>query len=220
LLTEKHKQYIKALEKQEDTFEYWVTEHLRMSGIYWGITAMALLGNLDMMEKDRLVDKVMACQKPNGGFGGNVDHDPHLLYTLSAVQILALYGELKRLDKEKVVQYVVSLQKENGSFAGDEWGEIDTRFSYCAVSCLSLLGRLDAINRAKAVEYILSCKNFDGGFGCVSGAESHAGQIFCCVGALAILGTLDGVDSDLLGWWLAERQTKSGGLNGRPEKKS
>lgn len=29
---------------------------------------------------------------------------------------------------------------------------------------------------------------------------------------------LDKIDTDLLGWWLAERQLPSGGLNGRPEK--
>jgi geranylgeranyl transferase type-2 subunit beta len=28
------------------------------------------------------------------------------------------------------------------------------------------------------------------------------------------------VDHELLGWWLAERQCDSGGLNGRPEKQS
>jgi len=28
------------------------------------------------------------------------------------------------------------------------------------------------------------------------------------------------VDADLLGWWLAERQVDSGGLNGRPEKQA
>jgi geranylgeranyl transferase type-2 subunit beta len=31
-------------------------------------------------------------------------------------------------------------------------------------------------------------------------------------------GSLDRLDRDLLGWWLAERQVKEGGLNGRPEK--
>lgn len=36
--------------------------------------------------------------------------------------------------------------------------------------------------------------------------------------ALAISGALAHVDRDLLGWWLSERQVKSGGLNGRPEK--
>lgn len=46
----------------------------------------------------------------------------------------------------------------------------------------------------------------------------HAGLAFTCVGALAILNCLDLIDRDLLGWWLAERQIKDGGLNGRPEK--
>ncbi|XP_065862821.1 geranylgeranyl transferase type-2 subunit beta 1-like isoform X4 [Euphorbia lathyris] len=113
---------------------------------------------------------------------------------------------------------VAGLQNEDGSFSGDEWGEVDTRFSYIAICCLSLLHRLDKINVEKAVNYILRCKNMDGGFGCTPGGESHAGQIFCCVGALAITGSLHHVDKDLLGWWLCERQVKSGGLNGRPEK--
>jgi len=77
---------------------------------------------------------------------------------------------------------------------------------------------LDAIDVNKAVEFIVTCKNFDGGFGSIPGAETHAGQIFCCVGALSIAGALHHVDADLLGWWLCERQTPGGGLNGRPEK--
>jgi geranylgeranyl transferase type-2 subunit beta len=43
-------------------------------------------------------------------------------------------------------------------------------------------------------------------------------SVFCCVGALAIGGALHHVESDVLGWWLAERQLPCGGLNGRPEK--
>ena len=60
--------------------------------------------------------------------------------------------------------------------------------------------------------------NFDGGFGCVPGAESHSGQIYCCIGFLSIMHRLHLINADLLGWWLAERQLPSGGLNGRPEK--
>ena len=51
-----------------------------------------------------------------------------------------------------------------------------------------------------------------------AGNESHAGQVFTCVAALDLAGRLDVVDKDLLCWWLCERQTPSGGLNGRPEK--
>ena len=52
------------------------------------------------------------------------------------------------------------------------------------------------------------------------GGESHAGQVFTCVGALAIAGALDVCQRDLLGWWLCERQTPGGGLNGRPQKEA
>ncbi|CAO3697163.1 unnamed protein product [Rhizopus stolonifer] len=64
----------------------------------------------------------------------------------------------------------------------------------------------------------LKCKNYDGGFGSRPGSESHSGQIFCCVAALAIVDALHHVDTDLLAWWLCERQLKNGGLNGRPQK--
>lgn len=83
---------------------------------------------------------------------------------------------------------------------------------------MSLLKRLDAIQVDKTVEWILECKNYDGGFGSRPGSESHAGQIFCCVAALAIANALHHVDSELLSWWLCERQLENGGLNGRPQK--
>lgn len=37
-----------------------------------------------------------------GGFGGNIGHDPHILYTLSAVQILALFDKINVIDIDKV----------------------------------------------------------------------------------------------------------------------
>ncbi|XP_019464761.1 PREDICTED: geranylgeranyl transferase type-2 subunit beta 1-like [Lupinus angustifolius] len=218
LAIDNHVRYIVSIEKRKDDFESVVMEHLRMNGAYWGLTALDLMGKLDSVDVDEVVSWVLSCQHESGGFGGNIGHDPHLLYTLSAVQVLALFDKLDVIDVDKVTNYIVSLQNEDGSFSGDIWGEIDTRFSYIAICCISILHHLDQINVDKAVKYILSCKNMDGGFGCTPGGESHAGQIFCCVGALAITGSLDLVDKDLLGWWLCERQVNSGGLNGRPEK--
>ncbi|KAJ3004001.1 hypothetical protein HKX48_001468 [Thoreauomyces humboldtii] len=176
------------------------------------------MGRKDALDLDGVLAFVMSCQNEDGGFGGSTGHDSHLIYTLSAVQILVTLKATDRIDPEVVVRFVQSLYRDNGSFTGDLWGEIDTRFSYCALNCLSLLGRLDAVDVKAVVRFIDSCRNFDGGYGTVPGAESHAGQIFCCVGALAIAGSLDLVETDKLGWWLAERQLKEGGLNGRPEK--
>uniref|UniRef100_A0A7N2LKB3 Geranylgeranyl transferase type-2 subunit beta n=2 Tax=Quercus lobata TaxID=97700 RepID=A0A7N2LKB3_QUELO len=218
LAAEKHIQYILTVEKRKDDFISVVMEHLRMSGAYWGLTTLDLLEKLDTVDVDEVVSWVMKCQHESGGFGGNIGHDPHILYTLSAVQVLALFDKLNVLDIDKVTNYVAGLQNEDGSFSGDIWGEVDTRFSYIAICCLSILRRLNKINVEKAVSYVVSCKNLDGGFGCTPGGESHAGQIFCCVAALSLTGSLHHIDKDLLGWWLCERQVKSGGLNGRPEK--
>ena len=281
-----HVQYIANLAVKLDkpsSYEGAVTEHLRMSGVYWSLAALSLLRPVD--EADKLLGitgvttgstsrassteageaaaadgeanpsvdaEIAAHRKPivdwvfdcydgaRGGFGGNVGHDAHLLYTLSALQILAMADKLDdpRLDRRAVVSFVSGLQQTDGSFAGDEWGEVDTRFSYCALSALSILGALPhedsnnsgggegtctdtaTIDLQKAALYVSSCRNFDGGFGSVPGAESHAGQIFCCVAALSIARSLHLLDSDLLSWWLAERQCDSGGLNGRPEKQA
>jgi geranylgeranyl transferase type-2 subunit beta len=232
-----HTDYIVGLASKldaETSYEGAVTEHLRMSGIYWSLTALSLLKSPQQVDelmgitspkdgRPSLIDWVMSCYDERvGGFGGNVGHDAHLLYTLSAVQILALANEIDRVDKDAVTKFVASLEQPDGSFTGDEWGEIDTRFSYCALSTLSLLGRLDAVDVDKAAEYIIKCRNLDGGFGCVVGAESHAGQVFCCIGALSIAKSLHllGDGANLLGWFLSERQVDSGGLNGRPEKQA
>ena len=65
-----------------------MTEYLRMSGIYWGLTVMDLMHSLDRMEKEEVLQFVQQCQHPCGGISASVGHDPHLLYTLSAVQVL------------------------------------------------------------------------------------------------------------------------------------
>ncbi|XP_015591664.1 geranylgeranyl transferase type-2 subunit beta isoform X2 [Cephus cinctus] len=218
LLLEKHVNYLISYGMNKDDYTYCMTEHIRMSGIYWGLTALDLMGQLECTSKTEVLEFIEKCQNDCGGISGSINHDPHLLYTLSAVQILSMYDALDVIDVEKVVKYVKDRQQPNGSFTGDIWGEVDTRFSFCAVATLSLLGRLDAIDVNKAVKFVISCMNFDGGFGSKPGSESHAGLIYCCLGFLSITGHLHEVDADRLSWWLCERQLPSGGLNGRPEK--
>jgi geranylgeranyl transferase type-2 subunit beta len=334
-----HARYIIELGNRLDSassYEGAVTDHLRMSGVYWSLGALSLLRDEDEVDacmglnsgiaggydegiggeggkgddggekgeesgrrrritrrsgRRAIVDWVFDCYDPtSGGFGGNciasaasspssssssfdivradgihssypcgdvsdappplptpIPHDAHVLYTLSALQILAMADALDdtRLDVEGIVRFVSGLQNaDDGSFRGDMWGEVDTRFTYCALSCLAILGKLPStshdddddviIDVRKAARYVMSCRNFDGGFGCTPGAESHAGQVFCCIGALSIAHSLHllndvdydehngggGGDADLLAWWLAERQCDSGGLNGRPEKQA
>ncbi|EAU83525.1 rab geranylgeranyltransferase [Coprinopsis cinerea okayama7 len=220
LLVPLHVSYIQKLGQNKDDLTYHLTSHLRLNAVYWGLTALAVMGHQDALNREEMIDFVMSCwDEEQGAFGAHPDHDAHLLSTLSAIQILIMQDALDRVDVDRVVKYILSLQQPSGVFAGDNFGEIDTRFLYCAVSALSLLGRLDELDKEKTVGYLKRCKNYDGGFGSVVGAESHAAQVFVCTAALAILDKLDEVvDTDTLGWWLAERQLPNGGLNGRPEK--
>lgn len=228
LIKEKHAAFLESYAKDRHGFEQTMVEYLRMSGIYWSLTAMEIMGDgyRDRLgNREELLSFISSCQDPiSGGISPSNGHDPHILHTLSAIQILAMMDALNEtppiVDIDKVVSYIKSLQQPDGSFFGDKWGEVDLRFSFCAIACLSLLHRLDEINTESAVSFIMSCNNtIDGGFGSRPGSESHAGLIYCALGSLSILGRLDLIDADNLGWWLAERQLPtSGGLNGRPEK--
>ncbi|EJC99538.1 terpenoid cyclases/Protein prenyltransferase [Fomitiporia mediterranea MF3/22] len=225
LLVPLHVKYIQSLDTHKDDLAYHMTTHLRLNGIYWGLTALCIMGHQDALPRDEMIDFVTSCwDEEAGAFGAYPGHDAHVHPTLSAIQILATQDALDKIDVERVTNFLLSLQLPSGAFAGDRFGETDTRFLYCAVNALSLLGQLSTLDkdgsdrRERAIAHIVQCRNFDGGFGTSPGAESHAGQVFVCVSALAILDRLDLVDVDTLAWWLAERQLPCGGLNGRPEK--
>ena len=86
------------------SFEYFATEHFRLSGVYWGLTALYLLNEDEKLSKKEIIQWVISCQHSNGGFGGSERNDPHLLYTLSALQILAIYNRLDLIDPDKIAQ--------------------------------------------------------------------------------------------------------------------
>ncbi|KAI2803371.1 hypothetical protein BLOT_007499 [Blomia tropicalis] len=213
---------------KEKSYEQLMVEYLKMSGIYWTTTALQLIDkDFDEDVRNEIIGLIKLCVHSSGGIQPAEGHDPHLLYTFSAIQILTSYGvdidsddpEKSIIDVKKTVNYIVSLQNEDGSFNGDQWGEVDVRFSFCAIGSLSLLKRLDAINLNSAIDFVMKCYNdIDGAFGCRPNSESHSGLIYCCLASLSIAGQLHRIDADQLGWWLSERQLLSGGLNGRPEK--
>jgi geranylgeranyl transferase type-2 subunit beta len=64
-----------------------MTEFLRMSGIYWGTTCLDIMGQLDKLDQKSIIEFIKKCQCSTGGISACDGHDPHLLYTLSAVQV-------------------------------------------------------------------------------------------------------------------------------------
>lgn len=91
--------WLTAPAQRRDELDYWLTEHLRLNGLYWGLTALHLLGRPDGLPRDEVIAFVLSCMHENGGFGAAPGHDPHMLYTVSAVQILAMVDGLHVLDE-------------------------------------------------------------------------------------------------------------------------
>lgn len=99
LAVDAHVKYIQSLDTQKDDFNYWLTEHLRLNGVYWGLTALHLLGRPDALPRADTIDFVLSCQHDNGGFGAAPGHDAHMLSTVSAVQILVMIDAVDELEK-------------------------------------------------------------------------------------------------------------------------
>lgn len=223
LLIEQHVAYISDLFRKPSFLEHYMAEHLKMNALYWGLSALNLVDQMDDFSKDDVVSFVQSCyDSTTGGFAASPKHDPHMLSTLSALQVLKLYDSVDSLNqtqRDKIIKYIKSMQLPDGSFQGDRFGEVDTRFAYNALQGLSILEALEPSVVDPAVDWILQCQNFDGSFGMVPNAESHAAQVFTCLGCLAIAGKIDEIpERKTLEWWLSDRQVENGGLNGRPEK--
>ncbi|PSK41541.1 hypothetical protein C7M61_001224 [Candidozyma pseudohaemuli] len=221
---DRHIKFIQELDSKvtKQTYEYWLLEHLRLNGLYWGIMALATVNALDALPRDEVIQFVMDCyDKEEGGFAAFPGHDAHILTTLSGLQILFIYDRFDVIEgekKDKILEFVMNQRCSGGSFRGDKFGEIDTRFVFAAVYILKMLKGLTQEIADGATDFILRCRNFDGGFGLLPGSESHAAQAYTCLGTLAILEQLDKIDNRTPSW-LSERQVlPSGGFNGRPEK--
>ena len=68
-LLSRHLAYIKKISADTTSFEFVVSQHLRMSGIYWGLCAISLLG-VDVNEEmngGAIVDWVLQCRDSSGG---------------------------------------------------------------------------------------------------------------------------------------------------------
>jgi geranylgeranyl transferase type-2 subunit beta len=180
-----HVQYVERLLtalNEPASYEGALTDHLKMSGIYWSLAALSILRPGQVVSRifhqQNLVDWVWSCyDASSGGFGGNFytvvndggsdvtrPHDGHLLYTLSALQILVIlsadghneqssyhYQEDERYvrHRDDIIEFLLRRQSSSAGFDGcscctgsDYCGEQDTRFIYCALASLALLKAL------------------------------------------------------------------------------
>lgn len=112
LQRELHLKFLASLPRlTECKVEYVMMAHLRTSVLYWSLLAQSLLGvpqeeyTVSQSEAMKYLKRVYHPEV--GGFAGEEGaHDVHLLFTLSALQIMKIYNfmEVEWFDAAKCVQ--------------------------------------------------------------------------------------------------------------------
>lgn len=117
LLIPQHIAFVEALDKKRDSLAYHFTTHLRMNGVYWGLTALHILGKPDVLDREALIDFVFSCWNDElGGFGSFPGHDAHVHSTLSAIQILAMKDALGELEKRGVRARLIECESSSSRY--------------------------------------------------------------------------------------------------------
>jgi prenyltransferase beta subunit len=100
------------MQKDESDWQIVASDPFRMSGVYWALSTLALLGCplSHFQDEEHLVTWMLACYKEEeGSFAPNIYHDGNLLSTLSAVQIFALLGRVDELNSTKISSCAATL---------------------------------------------------------------------------------------------------------------
>ena len=77
-----------------------------MNGIYWGLTALHMLGHPDALDREEMIEYVLSCWNAEAGaFGAHPEHDAHIHSTLSAIQVLIMQEAVDKIpDVERLVK--------------------------------------------------------------------------------------------------------------------
>lgn len=52
---------------QKKDLAYHLTEHLRVNGVYWGLTALCIMGHQDALSREEMIEYVLSCWDDEAG---------------------------------------------------------------------------------------------------------------------------------------------------------
>jgi len=181
--------------------------------MFWTVQAFSVLQvALDPGNKQRVIDKVMTWQHPEGGFTGGPGQAAHLLPTYASVCVLAMVGRpgpgggWDQIDREAMYKFFMSLKQKDGSFLVAHHSEVDVRGIYCLLIAATLLDILTPELVEGTAGFISSCQTYEGGFASASHpsyslsgnilphpaprpplGEAHGGYTFCALASWVLL---------------------------------
>jgi geranylgeranyl transferase type-2 subunit beta len=58
---------VKKADVQKKDLAYHLTEHLRVNGVYWGLTALCIMGHRNALPREEMIKYVLSCWDEEAG---------------------------------------------------------------------------------------------------------------------------------------------------------
>ncbi|GFH15685.1 uncharacterized protein HaLaN_11957 [Haematococcus lacustris] len=135
LLVDKHAEYIRSFSKiweNTDKIEFVATEHFWMGGMYWGLTAMSLLGKLEDMDEAAITSWVLSCQHEGTATEVNATEAQP-----GSCQHPGLLDCRQALDLEAALRFI---DEDDGGISDRPEDMADVYHTFFGIAALSLMG--------------------------------------------------------------------------------
>lgn len=190
---------------------------------YWILHSLDLLSeSISPTLSSNIVQFLVKCQHPDGGFSGGPGQIAHLAPTYAAVNALCILGTheaYEAIDRRSLFAFLKRLKTVEGSYMMHDLGEVDIRGVYCAAAVARLTNIWTDELFDHCAEWVVGCQTYEGGFAGIPGMEAHGGYTFCGLAALVLMGKDRLADVKSLLRWCVNRQMRfEGGFQGRTNK--
>ena len=204
--------FIAGLQLPDGSFVLWLDSPEEEEGISQAelaLRALTILGGVNAINREKLIEFIAERQMDNGGFVGSLDYSgeiPEIADAYSVAYVLAQLNAFNAINKTAFLNWILSCyHPEDGRFTiysknekpdvyRDDYGVFHT---VMGVLALYWMGELDKINLEKTIEYIMACYRSDGGFSTsLHSEDSGYPDTYWCIRALYRLNALDRIDRE------------------------
>ncbi|KAF6777527.1 hypothetical protein AHF37_02546 [Paragonimus kellicotti] len=210
LYVKRHTEFLSAYEKKDDC----TLDFLKLSGIFWTLTALDLLGELNLIDQD---------VQPDGSFYGDQWGEIDTRFSFCAIASLHLLGQLDecissgRLNKEACATYLERCQNLDGGFGTKPGSESHAGQAYCVVGTLAILQELRRLDLERAAWWLAERQLPSGGINGRPEKKPDVCYSWWALATLTILGKIAWInDRNLIRFILAAQDPETGGIADRP----
>ncbi len=181
------------------TFAYY---HVYMAG--------ALKQEISPQVQQKIIEYIISCQQPNGGFAPAPKHTKtaSVIYSYFALKTLDMLKQKKAINSKAAKNFLLARVQKDGGFAATarEGERANLATSYYGIEALSLLGAIDSLDKTQVVSFVQSYREKGRGFSRIEGSISIPKATYMGIRSFKNLGVLtDSISSEIVAYLKTSR---------------